>query len=300
MQEQPDGNIARSLVAAVSEQFSESDLYYGHGTDNPQDEAVYLVFETLGLDYHCPESELDERRSEEACRQVMELCQQRIETRKPLAYLLKRAWFAGLAFYVDERVLVPRSPLAELILNACQPWVQPERVHRVLEIGTGSGCIGIACAYAFAEAQVDVADISEDALAVARRNVEEHGLCERVSLYLSDIYDGLPARQYDLIISNPPYVPTASMQELPAEYLHEPSLGLVSGDSGLDIVNRMLKQADRFLSEEGVMIIEVGESQPQMMESWPDLPLIWLEFEHGGEGVFAITARELRRALSPA
>ncbi len=293
----PTGNTPRQLIAWATEQLQEHELFYGHGTEDAESEAVYIVFESLGLDYHCEESRLDQICSDTHIQAIYACTQRRIETRKPAAYLLNRAWFAGLPFYVDERVLVPRSPLAELIEQQCAPWLQADQVEKVLEIGTGSGCIAIACAYAFPAAQVDAADISADALEVAQHNLEMHELQTRLRLFESDVYQGLPAQRYDLIISNPPYVPRSSMRDLPDEYRHEPELGLVAADRGLAIVNRILEGAVERLTDHGILVVEVGESQQSMMDAWPDLPLLWLEFEFGGEGVFLISASDLKRCL---
>ena len=216
----------------------------------------------------------------------------RVNDRVPVPYLTHEAWFCGLPFYVDERVLIPRSPLAELIEQSFTPWVDPERVHRVLDLCTGSGCIAIACAYAFEHAQVDGSDISAEALAVCEENIQRHGLAEQVRALQSD---GLAAVDgpYDLIVSNPPYVDAQDMASLPDEYRHEPELALASGDDGLDFTRQLLLDAPDQLTEEGVLIVEVGNSWEAMLQTWPQVPFFWFEFERGGHGVFMLTRAQL-------
>ena len=290
-----------TCVETLSLRFEQADLYYGHGTDNPWDEAIYLVFTVLGIPFASDsEEEADtadvERRelSADEEQRVMALAERRINERLPMAYLLQQAWFAGLPFYVDERVLVPRSPIAELILQQYQPLL-PKAPERVLDLCTGSGCIGIATALVFPEARVDLADISADALAVAQTNIQQHGLQGRVQTCQSDLFGSLQEK-YDLIVSNPPYVSAEEVAELPPEYKREPELGLLSDDDGLAIPLEILRQAPHFLNEEGVLVLEVGYSWELLASRYPDLPVLWLEFESGGEGVFAITRDALIRA----
>ncbi len=282
----------RQFVEWAAPQFDQADLFYGHGTDNANDEAVYLVFGVLQMPFDVPESEIDKPLSDQECERVKAIIQQRLETRQPAAYLLGEAWFCGLPFYVNENVLVPRSPFAELINDHFQPWLAKEP-KRILDIGTGSGCIAIACALAFPEAKVDAVDVSDQALEVAAKNVERHGLNDRLRLIKSDVLNGLDQTKYDLIVSNPPYVSAEDVAALPDEYHHEPVLGLEGGGDGLDIVRRILAGAKDHLTDGGLLIVEVGLMQEALSESMPGMPFIWLDFEQGGEGVFLLNAEDL-------
>lgn len=286
-------------IQEAADQFENADLFYGHGTDNAADEALYLVFSYLRLDYTGDDSQFARPLSENELVALRDLAQRRITERVPVAYLVNEAWFAGLPFHSDSRALVPRSPLAELILNHYEPLLD-ELPQRVLDLCTGSGCIGIATAAVFPQAEVDLADISVDALALAEQNIARHQLQSRVRTVASDLFDGLHEAKatYDLIVSNPPYVSAEEVMGLPAEYGHEPSLGLLSDEDGLLIPLRILRQAPDYLTESGVLVMEVGYSWQALMARYPDLPVVWLDFEQGGEGVMAIGRDALIRVQS--
>ena len=273
----------------VHQCFDSADLFYGHGTNNSWDEACFLVLTVAELPVDADESVLSHPLTEAQSQRIQAITEQRIATRKPLPYLLNEAWFAGMKFYVDERVLVPRSPLAEVIATQCQPWCQTEKVTRILDLCTGSGCIAIAFAKAFPQAKVDATDLSADALAVAEKNRHLYGVQDQLTLYQADVFEGLPPQHYDLIVSNPPYVDTEDFAAMPAEYQQEPEMGLASGADGLDVTRRILEQAKSYLSEQGVLIVEVGNSWPALEAAYPQLPFTWLEFAHGGDGVFLLT-----------
>ncbi len=276
-----------------------ADLHYGHGADNPHSEAITLLAGATGLPLDELMADATRALAPAASTRLAELVSQRIESRRPAAYLVQRAWFAGLEFFVDERVLVPRSPLAEFLAEGGAPWLEYDRVERVLDLGTGSGCIAVAAAMAFPDAQVDALDISESALQVAAINVHRHALESRVRLLCSDHFDALDGERYDLIISNPPYIPAPRMTQLPREYAHEPRLALVSGRDGLDSVRTILQHAGLFLKPGGILVVEVGEVESAVAATWPALPFLWLEFTHGGAGVFLLTAQSLATLPRP-
>ena len=278
----------------ATSRFNQAGLYFGHGTDNAWDEAAALIMHSLHLPHDVSNLVLDARLIDEERTALLASIALRVDKRMPLAYLTHEAIFSGLSFYVDERVLIPRSPIAELIEQHFEPWVQPANIHHVLDLCTGSGCIAIAIAKAFPEVMVDASDISNEALAVANINLLRHEAEDQVTLYKADLFTGLPPKQYDLIVSNPPYVTEQEMIDLPDEYRHEPALGLQAGQEGLDIVNRMLEQAGDYLSSNGVIIIEVGNSEYALAEAYPETPFTWLEFERGGGGIFLLTAAELK------
>ncbi len=278
--------------------FGTEGLFFGHGTDNALDESTFLVLHALNLQHDLPHLYLHSRLTADEKAAVMELFKRRVNERLPAAYLTNNAIFAGLSFYVDESVLVPRSPIAELIENCFQPWIDPERVIKVLDMCAGSGCIGIACAYSFPEAEVDMVDVSPEAVRVAERNIRQHGLLDRVSAIQSDLFTSLDDKKYDIIVSNPPYVSSSEMRELPREYLNEPALGLEAGDAGLDIVIPLLQRASSYLKPDGIIVIEVGLSAEALQERYPQVPFLWLEFERGGEGVFMLTADQLEEYRS--
>ncbi|MDF3934508.1 50S ribosomal protein L3 N(5)-glutamine methyltransferase [Pseudomonas citronellolis] len=277
---------------AVS-RFHAEGLFFGHGTDNAWDDARQLVLGALHLPWEIADSYLDCRLEDDEREALRELLRQRIEERVPTAYLLGEAWFCDLPFVVDERVLVPRSPIAELIHGHFSPWLA-QRPARILDLCTGSGCIGIACAYEFPEAEVVLGDLSFDALEVANLNIERHELGERVYTVQGDGFAGLPGQRFDLIVSNPPYVDAEDFADMPPEYHHEPELGLACGDDGLDLVRRMLAEAADHLSEKGSLIVEVGNSQVHVEALYPEVDFTWLEFAHGGHGVFLLSAAQCR------
>ncbi len=283
----------RDFVRWGAKLFTQAGLVFGHGTDNAFDEALILSCHQLSLPVERVEHYLNARLTFAERHELTELYKQRIETRQPAAYLTGQARFAGLDFYVNQHTLVPRSPIAEFIEKGFQGWLVEEEVERVLDLCTGSGCIGIASLQAFDNAQVDLVDISPEALAVAQKNIARYGLEGQVRAIQSDLFNALEGERYDVILSNPPYVDAIEMAALAPEYQAEPALGLAAGVDGLDLVRRILAQAADHLTDNGVLIVEVGVSQHFVEQVYEGLPLYWFEFEQGGEGVFAISRDEL-------
>lgn len=270
------------------------EVFFGHGTDNAWDEAVQLVLSVADLPLDSDDGVLPHVLEPEAFARLEALLRARIELHTPLPYLLGRAWFAGLEFRCDTRAIIPRSPIAELILNDFQPWYGGPQPARILDLCCGGGCIGLAVAHYHPEVRVDLADIDAAALELARENAQLLGLAERVDIVQSDLFAALAGREYDLILSNPPYVDGDDMAALPAEYRHEPELALGSGADGLDLTRRILRDAGHHLKQSGLLVVEVGNSWPALERAYPRVPFTWLEFEHGGDGVFALTGKELQ------
>jgi ribosomal protein L3 glutamine methyltransferase len=294
MSDLTDLHTIRDMLRWAISRFNESGLFYGHGTDNAWDEALNLILRALHLPHDTDPRMLDARITPAERKHLQQLIEQRTQQRVPVPYLIHEAWFAGLPYYVDERVLIPRSPIAEIIENEFQPWINTDHIKNILDLCTGSGCIAVACAKAFPDAQVDASDVSEDALAVAKMNVLRHGVQQQVFLHQSDLFKTLPPKKYDLIVSNPPYVSIEEMAALPHEYNHEPALGLTAGKNGLDFALRILRDAGEYLSEQGIIIVEVGNSEVALAENYPQIPFTWLEFQNGGGGVFMLTAQQLK------
>lgn len=281
-------------VRFAASEFNQAELYFGHGTDNSWDEAINLVMYVLNLNTELFQQVQLSRLVDEEKMAVIAIIKSRIEEALPAAYLTNQAYFANLPFYVDERVLVPRSPIAELIQNKFSPWLNSDSApQRILDLCTGSGCIAIACAYAFPEAEVDAVDLSVDALDVAQINIENHGLTAQVIPIQSDVFSGLSGFTYDLIVTNPPYVDIEDIDSMPTEYRHEPEMGLGCGNDGLDIVRKILAQGAQHLNDGGWLICEVGNSQVHVEATYPDVPFEWISFAHGGHGVFAISKAQL-------
>ena len=272
--------------------FNASDLYYGHGYDNAWDEAQQLVLAALYLPADVPEALYQSRLTLVEKERVIHLIETRLGTRQPVAYLTNSAWFCGNEFYVDERTIVPRSPIGELIMQKFAGLIDHEP-KRILDMCTGSGCIAIACAQQFLEAEVDAVDLSLDALDVAQINIERHGLAERVFPISSDLFNDIPQDKYDLIVTNPPYVDEEDLDDMPQEFHFEPEMSLGSGADGLDITKRILAQAADYLTDNGVLVCEVGNSMVHLIEQFPTVPFNWIEFKNGGLGVFSLTRAQL-------
>jgi ribosomal protein L3 glutamine methyltransferase len=288
----------RVLIERGARRLRRAGVFFGHGTDNAFDESAALVFHALGLSPQAGAKVYAKRVSAQRQREVQDLFARRIEARVPAVYLTGETWFAGLPFYVDQRVLIPRSPIAELIERQFAPWIDPRRVRRILDLGTGSGCIAIACAKAFPRAKVDAVDISEDALEVAGINVRRHRLGKRVRLLKSDHFSALRRQSYDIIVTNPPYVGERELEGLPPEYRHEPRIALAAGRAGLDSVRTILREAGGHLQARGLLIVEVGNTETAVRRAFRQFPFVWLDFERGGGGVFLLTAEQLAQGSS--
>lgn len=283
----------RDCITWGAQAFEAAGLYYGHGTDNAWDEAVYLALYALKLPYDSPQEIGERTLNPEEKAKIQALYQTRITQKIPAPYLTHEANFGGLSFYVDERVLIPRSPMAEIIQKQFTPWIKPDKIKNILDLCTGSGCIAVLCAEYFPEAKITATDISPDALDVAKINIQKYGLNKNINLINSNLFENIPAQKFDVIISNPPYVDKEDMESLPAEYLHEPDLALKAGKDGLDLVKIILAKAKNYLSDHGILIVEVGNSADELIQQFPHLPFIWLEFEHGEGEVFLLNQKDL-------
>ncbi len=283
---------ARDLIETTAAAFIRAGLHFGHGTDNARDEAAFIVLHALELSPNAGEAALTRPLSADEVRAAQRLIEARMERRVPAAYLTNKMWFAGRPFYVDERVLIPRSPIAEVIGDRFQPWLGDKSVDGILDIGTGSGCLAVSMALEFTSAQVVATDLSQDALDVAALNCTHYGLSERVTLHRADLFPA-SAQPFDLIVSNPPYVPHRVLEALPPEYLHEPRIALAAGDDGCACVERILRYVVEHLTDHGLLVVEVGDIWQQIETRFPRVAFTWIELEHGGEGVFIVDKEQL-------
>ncbi|PTQ78107.1 [LSU ribosomal protein L3P]-glutamine N5-methyltransferase [Nitrosomonas oligotropha] len=293
-QAQAQLHTIRDLLRFAVSRFNKAGLHFGHGSATAYDEAAYLILKTLYLPLDQLEPFLDARVTDSECKQVLDIIERRVKDRIPAAYLTHEAWLGDFSFYVDERVIIPRSFIAELLQTQLAPWIaEPDHITTALDLCTGSGCLAILMAHAFENAHIDAADISPQALAVAHKNVQDYGLEYRIGLVESDLFSALQGKRYDLIISNPPYVNAESMQQLPQEYRHEPENALASGEDGLDATRQILQQAVRHLTEDGILIVEIGHNRDAMERAFPQLPFTWLETSGGDEFVFLLQREQL-------
>jgi len=294
-QAQNELSTLRDLMRFAVSRFNEAGIFFGHGSDNAWDEAAYLLLHSLHLPVDQLDPYMDARLTSDERTAALEIVRRRIAERLPAAYLTKEAWLGDFRFHVDERVIVPRSHIAELLREQLSPWVNdPWAVGRVLDMCTGSGCLAILAADAFPEAAVDAVDLSPDALAVARINVEDYGLGERIRLIQSDAFSAIPAEKYDIIISNPPYVNAESMAGLPEEYRREPELALASGEDGLDFVRVLLKEAAQHLNPDGILVVEIGHNKDELERTFPRLSFVWLDTSAGDRFVFLLRHKDLK------
>lgn len=291
----PAFNTIRDMIRLAVTGFNQAQLFFGHGNDNAFDEAVYLVLSSLSLPPDKLEPLLDARLTAEETARIRTLIQRRITERIPAAYLTNEAWLQGYRFHVDQRALIPRSFIAELIMEQFAPWVEdPESPCRILELCTGSGCLAIMLADAFPNAVIDAVDLSEDALEVARINIAQYRMEDRINLIRSNLYQALPRQPYDLIVTNPPYVNSHSMQKLPPEYRHEPQMALEGGMDGMDLVKPIVSQAAHYLTENGLLIVEIGNEAHHAEAALPELELTWLSTSGGDNRVFLLEASQLQ------
>lgn len=289
-------STVRDLLRHAVSRFNEAQLAFGHGNANAYDEAAYLVLHTLHLPLDTLEPFLDARLLDDEIRAVCDIIERRVAQRLPAAYLTHEAWLHGYRFFVDERVIVPRSFIGELLLERLSPWIDaPDEIDAVLELCTGSGCLAILAADAFPSADIDAVELSPDALQVAQRNVDDYGLNDRIALFQGDLFEPLPQRQYGLIVTNPPYVNDASMHALPTEYRHEPSIALAGGADGMDVVRRIIGAARDWLTDDGLLVVEIGNERHHLEAAFGGLPLTWLPTSAGNDSVFLLRASDLPR-----
>ncbi|WAW10665.1 50S ribosomal protein L3 N(5)-glutamine methyltransferase [Oxalobacter vibrioformis] len=291
----PAFHTIRDMLRLAVTRFNEARLFFGHGNSNAFDEAVYLILKSLSLPLDTLEPFLDARLTPEEISRIRRLIDRRVSERMPAAYLTTEAWLQGYRFYVDQRVIIPRSFIAELIMEQFAPWVDdPQTPHDILELCTGSGCLAIMMADAFPHAVIDAVDLSTEALDVARINVAEYEMADRINLIHSDLYQAIGQKKYDLIVTNPPYVNSASMKKLPPEYQHEPQMALAGGDDGMDLVRKIVREAGQHLNEKGLLIVEIGNEAAHAEAAFPDLALTWISTSGGDDRVFLVEASQLR------